>query len=216
VTLSKLSPHRAVALLAVLAVVSALLTNFLPSDPWGLLMVGPERDRIPLLPGVYFGAVLLIGLVLNEERRPLGLAVALAATVVAWICAWKTGYEIYMRLDRYSPTSDVLGSVDARAPYLLAAAGLIAGMVGSLITLAGMSFAGRGLRTAACWTRTVSIGALAGMLLGLNGVMESMLPLFLVWQPAVAASIGQALARPGSLPFDAAAAASAPADPTGR
>ena len=74
----------------------------------------------------------------------------------------------------------------------------------------------RGLRTAACWTRTVSIGALAGMLLGLNGVMESMLPLFLVWQPAVAASIGHGLGRPGSPPLDAAAAASAPADPTRR
>ncbi len=215
-TLSKLSPHNAAALLAILAVASALLTNFLPSDPWGVLMVGPERDRIPLLPGVYFGAVLLIGLVLNGDRRPVGLVVALAATMIAWICAWKAGYEIYMRLDRYSPGSDVLGSASARAPYLLAAAGLIAGMVGSLITLAGISFASRGFRTAANWTRTVAIGTLAGLLLGLNATTESMLPLFLVWQPAVAASIGYGLVRPKSPPQDAAVAAPAPAEPTRR
>jgi hypothetical protein len=212
--MSRSSPRSAAALLAIIAVASALLTNFLPSDPWEVLLVGPQHDRIPLLPGVYFGVVLCVGLVRSGARKPVGLAVALAAVVVAWICAWKTGYEIYMRLDRYSPGTDVLGSASARAPYLLAAAGLLAGIVGSVITLAGISFASPGFRTASNWARTLAIGALAGLLLGLNATLESMLPLFLVWQPAVAASIGHGLVRPNTPRSDAAVASPVPAEPS--
>jgi hypothetical protein len=72
-------------------------------------------------------------------------------------------------------------------------AGFIAGLVGSLITVAGISFASRDSRTYGTWIRTILIGAVAGLLLQLQATL---LPLLVVWQTAVAASIAYGLVKP--------------------
>ena len=196
--MADMSRRGAAARLAGLAVLSALLTNFAATDPWDVLQIGTEPDHVLLLPGAYFGAVLAVGLALAGRRQPAALAAAFAAALLAWILAWKTGYRAYVQLERLAPAANALGPAETRTPVLLAGAGFVAGIVGSLITVAGVSLADRRLRSAAGWTGTVAIGALAGLLLGANAVLESMLPLFLAWQPAVAGSIAYALARPGA------------------
>ncbi len=58
---STLSPARAAGLSAVLAIGSALLSNFAPLEPWRVVQIGPRLDAIPLLPGIYFGLVVCVG-----------------------------------------------------------------------------------------------------------------------------------------------------------
>ena len=175
---------------------SAILSNYAPLDPFELLQIGRSNKPIFLLPGMYFGLVVCIAIFLIETRDAVKLALAFVAVVIAWICAWRTGSEIYLYLEKlHSGAPDRVG-----IPYPYAVAGFIAGIVGSLITVVGVSFASRGFRTAANWTRTILIGALAGLLLQLQPTSEeSLLPLFLVWQPAVAASIAYGLAKARSL-----------------
>ncbi len=199
--MADVSARNAAARLAGLGVVSALLTNFAAADPWGALEIGPQPDHVLLLPGIYFGAVIAIGLALAGTRHATALAAVMLAVLIAWICAWKTGYQVYVQLERLLPATDALGSAETRTPILLAGAGFLAGIVGSLITVAGVALALRSVLTTAAWARTIAIGGLAGVLLGLNATLESMLPLFLVWQPAVAGSIAYAIAgRPSPQP----------------
>ena len=83
-------------------------------------------------------------------------------------------------------------------PYTLAIGGILAGLVGSAMTAFGVSLFSAEFRTVENWMRTVAIGTAAGVLLQwpeLKILPEASLPLlFLVWQPAVAASIGYGLA----------------------
>jgi hypothetical protein len=181
--MSKLSPERAAIFLAALALVSALLSSFAPLDPWEIITLGPGPERVPLLPGIYFGLVLCVGLYLWETKDAIKLAAALIAVVIAWICAWKTAVEVHRILD---------GNASGDIPYSYAIAGFIAGLVGSLITVAGISFASRDSRTFGTWIRTILIGAVAGLLLQLQ---STLLPLLLVWQTAVAASIAYGLVK---------------------
>lgn len=191
------SPARLCGFVAALAIVSALLTNYVAVDPWQALTVGSEVDPIPLPPAIYFGVTLCVAARLAGMRSPWRLAVVFAAVVVAWLGAWTTGHEVYVRLERAFPGSTGFGGASAHAPWLLAIAGLAAGFVGSAVTVAGIAIVSRALRRPASVARTVAIGAVAGVLLALNSVIDDLLPLFLVWQPAVAVSIVHDLARDG-------------------
>ena len=182
--MSKPSPERATIFLAALAVVSALLSSFAPVDPWEIVTFGSGPQRVPLPPGIYFGLALCVGLYLWETKHALKLAAALIAVVIAWICAWNTAIEVHRILD---------GNASGDIPYAYAIAGFVAGLVGSLITVAGISFASRDSRTPVTWIRTILIGAVAGLLLQLQ---STLLPLLLVWQTAVAASIAYGLVKP--------------------
>jgi len=209
---STLSPARAAGLSAGLAIGSALLSNFAPLEPWGVLQIGPRLDAIPLLPGIYFGLVVCVGGFLTGTRNPLSLALLLAMIVVAWVCAWKTGYQLYERLERDHPGPIGSAGASVLAPARLAITGLVAGLVGSAITVLGVIIVRRDFRSVANCARTIAIGTAAGTLLACNSVIESMLPLFLVWQPAVAASIAFGLARPKPRPAAPTIGGSAPVE----
>ena len=196
--MSKLSPGRATIFLAALAVVSALLSNYAPWDPWEIFGLGPARERVPLLPGIYFGLVLCIGLFLWETKDAIKLVAAFIAVIIAWICAWKIAVEIYTVPERFHLDPAVFGSTSGDIPYLYAIAGFIAGLAGSLITVAGISFASRDSRTYGTWIRTILIGAVAGLLLQFQSTFDSILLLLLVWQPTIAASIAYGLVKPKS------------------
>jgi len=184
--MSKPSPERAAIFLAALAVVSALLSSFASVDPWEIITFGSGPQRVPLLPGIYFGIVLCVGLYLWETKHAVKLAAALVAVVIAWICAWKTAVEVHRILE---------GNASGDIPYAYAVAGFIAGLVGSLVTVAGISLASRDSRTSVTWIRTILVGAVAGVLLQLQ---STLVPLLLVWQTAVAASIAYGLVKPRS------------------
>jgi hypothetical protein len=205
--MANFTPARTAGLLASLSVISALLTNFAPADPWELLQVGAPPDVILVLPGLYYGVVLCVGVFLVHTRNALGLAVVLLAVIIAWICAWKAGYELYQYLERHYSGPIGFGGASMRAPFLLAIAGVVAGMVGSAITVTAVATVCRTFRSTTSCARTILVGSVTGVLLGLQAGIDSMLPLFLVWQPMVAAMIGHGLARPKSAPPPAVAAA---------
>jgi hypothetical protein len=88
--------------------------------------------------------------------------------------------------------------------YVLALCGAFGGLVGSFVTGAGISFVSREFYARGNWARTILIGMVTGTLLefaaspamsatGLPIHVDSFLPLFLVWQSSVAASIGYGL-----------------------
>ncbi|HEY1746061.1 MAG TPA: hypothetical protein VGG11_04770 [Xanthobacteraceae bacterium] len=87
--------------------------------------------------------------------------------------------------------------------YLDVGCGMVTGLIGSAIVVAAVSAVLPAFQTSGAWARTTLFGTVAGSLLELtnDGLapalpihIGSTLPLFLVWQVSVAASIGYALA----------------------
>jgi hypothetical protein len=88
-------------LLAVLAFVSALLSQFAQIDPWKILYLNwphaisapatiakPIHDfQVPILPGLYFSSVLSLGAYVWERNNLFAVCVILFGTVIAWIVA---------------------------------------------------------------------------------------------------------------------------------
>ena len=195
---SNLTAKKAAALLALLAVVSALLSNYVQLDPWELLKVAVfARDKFPVLPAIYFGVVLCVGVFLWETRSAAMLVVAFAAAVIAWIAAYESGYWTYLVLHHSLSNPAALFQ---HVPFLYAVAGIVAGLVGSFVAAAGIAIVSPDFRTGGNLVRTILIGAGAGALLHFHDTeFHTILPLFLVWQPAVAASIAHGMVKPKSL-----------------
>jgi len=217
-------------ILAGLAVISALLTTYLGSDPWKVLQIDWwDKDvPTPILPGLYFGLVLGAAIYLWTSRNAFNVFAVLIVTVVAWIAAHHTAVTIYRFHDDWAhdlqdqfaqhlnalieqyramlPSSVPPGALPNAAapprieyPYTFAVGGVLAGLVGSAITAFGVSIASADFRTVENWLRTLAIGTAAGVLLQWPELKItpdfSIILLYLIWQPAVAASIGYGLVR---------------------
>jgi hypothetical protein len=139
---------------------------------------------------------------LFEGLRPVKLLVALFGVVVAWLCAWMIAIEVYRYLGSLFSGSTVLGDTAGHDAYIMPVAGFLAGMIGSSLTVTSIALVSPRFRAPADWIRTIVIGAIAGPLLVCQTAFETVLPLFLIWQPAVGASIayGLASAAPTSRP----------------
>jgi len=157
----------------------------------------------PVLPGIYFGIVICCGVYLWATRNPFELFVVLACILLAWISAFRTTELIHQTImNALTEAADKPGFSPPLPHYALALCGIAGGLVGSLITAFGVSIACKKFRTFENWARTITVGTVAGVLLELLGEpaslaktalpihIGSLLPLFLVWQMAVAASIG--------------------------
>jgi hypothetical protein len=83
--------ERALALGA-LAVVSALLCNFVPTPDF--LIVG----NTPLLPALWFGLVLCIGAALWATRRSVDLATIMLSSFAAWCAAVETAAGLHLSI----------------------------------------------------------------------------------------------------------------------
>jgi hypothetical protein len=187
--LKNLSAVRAALFLAALAVVSALVSNFFPYVPNTDNF--PTLGGAPLLPGIYFGIVLCIGVFLWEKKGLLELAVVLAGVIIAWILAWRTALSVHDFLNQFH-AGDIPDS--RKFPYIFAIAGMLSGLVGSLGTVIAVSLVSPDFREHSDWLRTIALGAVAGALLHFGDrPYETFLPLFIVWQGAVAASVGYGL-----------------------
>lgn len=175
----KLATARpAVFLLAGLAVISALLSDYAPFDAWGLLTVSLITGQ-PLLPAFYLGLVLCVGIFFWESKRKKDLVIVFGSVLVAWVCAFQAAYQLH----------SMLGT--QRLALLIS--GLVGGLIGSLATAAGITLVSKDARTCRFFTRTVFVGTAAGLLLEFEPVR---LPLYLVWQPAVAASVAYGIVQP--------------------
>jgi hypothetical protein len=190
------SPGRRTLVLALLAVFSALLSTYALSF-WGV-------NGAPVLPGIYFGLVLGLG-VFWITRRKSDLFTVLAVTTIAWFLAYQTARHVYEfidselgRIQKQAAPDSASVVLSFQVNYVLALCGALGGLVGSFLTGAGISFVSKEFYANGNWARTILIGMITGTLLEFAswGIGDSsFLPLFLVWQSSVAASIGYGLAR---------------------
>ncbi|HEX4557451.1 MAG TPA: hypothetical protein VH249_25920 [Xanthobacteraceae bacterium] len=185
------SPARRALFIAVLAALSALLSNY-GNDAFGDLTV----LGVPPLPAIYFGIVLAIGCRMWASASRLATLGIFGATFLAWFAAFKAADQV----------QGWLADIGSLSNYRLFFAGLTGGFVGSAITAFGISRVDGDFCSTRAWLRTVIIGTVAGGLLECMSSenrgqipfhLDSLLPLFLIWQPAVAASIAYGLSRPG-------------------
>jgi hypothetical protein len=86
------SPGRRALVLALLAVFSALLSTYALSF-WGV-------NGAPVLPGIYFGLVLGLGVFCWITRRKSDLFTVLAVTTIAWFLAYQTARHVYEFIGR--------------------------------------------------------------------------------------------------------------------
>jgi len=189
------APERALVVSA-LAIISALLCNFIPAPDF--LTVG----NTPLLPALWFGLVLCTGTALWASRRGFDLCAIFLSSSAAWFAAVETALQLHEIVDRQLQAGLPPGIWPPSLAYLDVGCGMIAGLVGSAIVVAVTSAVIRTFRTSGAWARTILFGTIAGSLLELtnDGLapalpihIGSALPLFLAWQISVAASIGYAL-----------------------
>ena len=193
-TLEDLSAQKAALFLAVLAVGSALLSNYVTYVPNSDRF--PELGGAPLLPGIYFGLVIWIGVFLWEKKSAAAFVIIVVGVVIAWILAWRTGIAVHDFLNEIRTGNPAAGT-DRKLPYIFMIAGFVAGLVGAFVTVIVTSIACPDFREPTDWLRTIAIGAVAGMLLHFGDTPNgSVLPLFVVWQAAVAASVAYGLVIP--------------------
>ena len=157
----------------------------------------------PLLPALWFGLVLCAGLLLWASRSPFRIAIVFLATFVAWHAAVETTAILHdtiaQQIKSSAPASEVVP--DSGAPvvdYLWGLCGMVGGMIGSGIVVIAIAAVLKSFRASNGWTLPILFGTIAGFLLefaedptpgGLYVHVGSMLPLFLVWQIAVAGTI---------------------------
>jgi len=144
--------------------------------------------------------VLCIGTALWASRRVFDLSIIMLSSFAAWFAAWKRRRNC---IERQVKAALPPGVFVPSLAYVDVGCGMVAGLVGSAIIVAVISAAVHSFRTSGAWARTIFFGTAAGSLLefineGLTPALPihigSALPLYLVWQISVAASIAYALA----------------------
>jgi hypothetical protein len=156
---------------------------------------------------LWFGLVLCIGTALWASRRIFQLSIIMLSSFAAWFAAVETAAELHLSIERQVKAALPSGASAPSLAYVDVGCGMVAGLVGSAIIVAVISAAVHPFRTSGAWGRTILFGTVAGSLLefineGLTPALPihigSALPLYLVWQVSVAASIAYALAgKPG-------------------
>ena len=190
--------------LAVMAIASALLSWRLPEPDIVVF------DKTPMLPALWFGLVLCAGVALWSSRSPVALVVVLVASGAAWLAAFEATVHVQSNI-----VDQIISQSGAPTPnftvpvvnYLLGLCGMLGGLIGSAILVLVVSVSVGSARSVPTWTRTVLIGTVAGLFLECAASrtagdvffhIDSLLPLFLVWQIGVAASMAYDFAKPAA------------------
>jgi hypothetical protein len=194
--LSNASASNRAIILAALAIVSAILSNFAWHD--GILWT-PRLAvwGIPLLPGVFFGTVLALGIWLWVSQRIFAIAAILLSTVLAWLAAEITAEYAFASIQKMLEEIAAPGKIFTTINFTLAVCGVLGGLVGSTTLTFGLSLVCKEFGAFENWARVVMPGTALGFLLELAEKDDklvlhvgSLLPLFLSWQMTVAAIIG--------------------------
>ena len=194
-----LSPISAAAQLALLASLSAMLSAY--ASPGTILV---PYFQVPVIPAVYFGLVLCAGVYLWNSKSKLHLVAVFVATIIGWTGAWEGAVTVFSSTSGSScpfcPLTTEMTEMTRKA-----ASGLVGGFIGSLSILLAMVFIDRDFRNWTISARILGIGTSAGLVLAGCDLSPKgdLLPLYLVWQPAMAASIAYTLARSRSRPVPA-------------
>jgi len=143
-------------------------------------LFGLAPELLPI--GLYYGAAIAAGVWLHT-RDWRCMPVLLITTMYAWSAA----IQVAIRTQRHTGDD----------PHLITAS-LAAGAVGAGLTHVGCALFAPGLRRPMRIVVTCVVGAIAGMLfyLGERKIIDEWW-LYVIWQPAVAFSIGMGLASRG-------------------
>ena len=194
--LSNASASNRAIILAALAIVSAILSNFAWYNRmlWAPSLVFLDT---PLLPGIFFGTVLSLAIWLWVSRHPFKIAYILLATVVAWVGAKITAEHVFGSIQQMLVEIAPGGTTFPTINSMLAVSGVLGGLVGSATLTFALSLVCKEFGAFENWARVVMPGTALGFLLELaegNDKLAlhlgTLLPLFLGWQMTVAAIIG--------------------------
>jgi hypothetical protein len=165
-------------ILAVCGIISGLLSTYVNFPDFALF-------EVPLLPAIFFGIVVGLGIYSWEARHPIPVVIVFAGVIAAWWAAYWFALTFYDRNNNNG----------------LIWIGAVSGAIGALITSIALWIASEDFRTTKNVAMTIVFGALAGTLLrlmvGFDSVMapvHGLAPLFVIWQAGVAGLIGYALA----------------------
>lgn len=199
--------------MAGLGVISGVLSDLSLSlrvpHPLGLL-------DAPIYPGLIFGLAIALGVYLFGKTGLWGALLVLLITAIAWVAAFRGCILIYDALAIDStvvyepPPLDEDGSIDREATlrlkdaaganlFALTAGLLVGGAIGAGGTALGAAIVAPARRPDA-WLLTMCVGAIcAAALFAVDGLIGAppgyeFLALFVVWQAAVAASVGYGIA----------------------
>jgi hypothetical protein len=194
--LSNTSASNRAIVLAAAAIVSAFLSNSAWRD--GILWT-PRLAlwNVPLLPGMFFGTVLALGIWLWVSRSVLKIFAVVLSTVVAWVAAKITAEGAYWSIQQMLIEIAAPGSLFPKINFMFAVCGVIGGLVGSTTLAFALSLVCKEFGVFENWARIVMPGTGLGILLEfmqgddkLAIHVGSLLPLFLAWQMTLAAVIG--------------------------
>jgi CDP-diglyceride synthetase len=161
-------------ILAVCGAISGLLSNYATID-------GAELFGVPMLPALFFGIVIALGIYSWESHNPIPILIVFAGVVIGWWCAYRLAVTLH----------------DEKNKTALLWIGAASGFVGALITSISLWIASEDFRQNLSIVKTVLFGAVAGTLLYFmqsSGPIHGLAPLFVVWQAGVAGIVGYALA----------------------
>jgi hypothetical protein len=161
-------------ILAVCGIISGLLSAYVN---WP----GFELFGAPMLPAVFFGIVVALGIYSWEARHPAPILIVLVGVAIAWWAAYSIALSLY----------------DDKNKISLVWTGAVSGAVGAILTSVALWIASEDFRKTKNFILAAVIGAVAGMLLyyiDQGGPVHGTAPLFVVWQAAIAGLIGYALA----------------------
>jgi hypothetical protein len=190
--LSNASSSNRAIILAALAIVSAILSNFAPT-----LRAPPLLFlNTPLLPGIYFGMVLGLAIWFWVSRSALKILTVLLSTVIAWVAAKNTAEHAFEAIQQMLKEIAAPDKILPPINFVLAVCGVLGGLVGSAILTFGLSLVCKEFGAFQNWARVVMPGTALGVLLELLVKDDklpvhigTLLPLFLAWQVTVAAII---------------------------
>ncbi|MBX3514248.1 MAG: hypothetical protein KIT15_06480 [Xanthobacteraceae bacterium] len=161
-------------ILAVCGIISGLLSAYVTVE-------GTELLGVPMLPAVFFGIVIALGIYSWESHNPIPILIVFAGVVIAWWCAFRLAVSLY----------------DEKNKLALLWIGAISGFAGALLSSIALWIASEDFRANRSIVKTVIFGTLAGTLLYFMesaGPIHGLTPLFVVWQAGVAGIVGYALA----------------------
>jgi hypothetical protein len=193
--LSNASASNRAIILAALAIVSAILSNFACNDK---ILSQLAIWNTPLLPGLFFGTVLALAIWLWVSRSALKILTVLLSTVIAWVAAKATAQYAFGEIEQMLKEIAAPGKIfPPQINFMVAVCGVLGGLVGSTVLTFGLSLVCKEFGAFENWARVVMPGTALGVLLELAANDDklpvhigSFLPLFLAWQVTVAAIIG--------------------------
>lgn len=124
--------------------------------------------------GVFFGLSVALALVRLGEITPVKSLVVVGSFALSWVLAYQFAIQLSGQIDQ------------------MTLVGFIAGALGAAIVALGFAVLFPPARRPGAILRCVALGAAAGMLLA----VDTPFALFIIWQSAIAASLGASIRQP--------------------